>query len=220
MPIYTHDELSSSARAPWVEVVDWTWHFLERTRRKVVNTDDQLVHWGTSTDEPRPLETVIEPRATHDRVFVTAGEITVESSQGRFRLNRRDYFDVPPGGAKLTSLGYSTAEFIHISGEWDEIVRSEICAFGPGFPCDYHFHDGHEYWFPYQGHFTLQYDERDHPMDPSRMLAARRGHEHGVSAPEEEFRAVVIATGLSEPHRDGHLVRALHGDPIREGDEG
>jgi quercetin dioxygenase-like cupin family protein len=220
MPIYTQDELRSTAKAPWVEVVDWTPHFLDRIRRKVINTDNNPVYWGTSTDEPRPTALEIAPRALHDRIVVTSGEVTVESTQGRFRLNKRDYFDLPQEGARISNIGYSTAEFIQISGNWDEVVRTEICAFGPGFPCDYHFHDGHEYWFPYQGHFTLQYDERDHPMKPGLIFAARRGHEHGVSAPEEEFRAVVIATGLQEPCRDGHLTRALHGEPIREGDEG
>jgi quercetin dioxygenase-like cupin family protein len=220
MPIYTQDELRSTARSSWVEVVDWTHHFLERIRRDPIPTGKGAAHWGKASDAPRPSEIQVEPRARRDRIVVTSGDVIVESACGRFRMSKRDYFDLPPDGAKVLNIGYSSADFVHISGTWNETVRTEICAFGPEFPCDYHYHDGHEYWMPYQGHFTLQYDGRDFPMKPGLLLAARRGHEHGVSAPAEEFRAVVLATGLAEPYRDGHLSRARHGDPLPEGDEG
>jgi hypothetical protein len=47
------------------------------------------------------------------------------------------------------------------------------------------------------------------------MLAAGMGFEHGAVAPEEHFEAVVIATQLEGQKRDGHLVRDMHGDPVK-----
>lgn len=224
MPIYTHSQLKAD-RDPWVEIDDFSLHFLERIRPAPAHAPEGRApsaqpYWGTTTDAPRPTSMRIERRAPQDRIVITSGEVIAESSAGRFRMVKRDWFDIPEGGATISNMGYTSAELIHISGHWNTAIRTEIPAFGPGFPCDYHYHDGHEYWITYQGHFTLQYDGSDHRIGPGMLVAARRGREHGVADPEEELRAVVIATGLSAPLRDGHLTRELHGDPTPEGDRG
>jgi hypothetical protein len=87
--------------------------------------------------------------------------------------------------------------------------------FHPDKPCDYHYHDSDEYWFVFRGHFTLQYDDRYYPMRPGSMLAAGMGYEHGVLDPEEQFEGVGFATQLEGALRDGHLLRDIHGDPVR-----
>jgi hypothetical protein len=47
------------------------------------------------------------------------------------------------------------------------------------------------------------------------MLAAGMGFEHGSLAPEEHFEAVVMATQLEGSKRDGHLLRDMHGEPLK-----
>jgi mannose-6-phosphate isomerase-like protein (cupin superfamily) len=67
----------------------------------------------------------------------------------------------------------------------------------------------------FRGHFTLNYDGNEYELRPGLMLAAGMGFEHGSLAPEEHFEAVVMATQLEGEKRDGHLVRDLHGEPVK-----
>jgi mannose-6-phosphate isomerase-like protein (cupin superfamily) len=130
-------------------------------------------------------------------------------------MKRRDCFEVPPSGARVTNIGNSTAEIARIAGHWQQVIRNEICLFRPDRPCDYHYHDGDEYWMVFRGHFTLNYDGKEYTMRPGSMLAAGMGYEHGAVQPEEHFEAVVIATQLEGQLRDGHLNREMHGAPVR-----
>ena len=146
------------------------------------------------------------------------GSVLVESEHGRSTLNRRDFVEVPPAGARVTNIGNATAEVGHVKGHWAQVIRQEICLFRPDRPCDYHYHDGDEYWMVFRGHFTLNYDGRDYAMRPGRMLAAGMGFEHGSTAPEEHFEAIVMAMGLEGQKRDGHLIREMHGEPVKNRD--
>jgi mannose-6-phosphate isomerase-like protein (cupin superfamily) len=146
---------------------------------------------------------------------VLHGEVTVECEFGRFTLKRRDFVEIPQSGAKVTNAGNSTAELARIAGHWQQVIRNEICLFRPDRPCDYHYHDSDEYWMVFRGHFTLNYDGKEYELRPGLLLAAGMGFEHGAVAPEEHFEAVVIATQLEGQQRDGHLVRDLHGDPVK-----
>src|SRR5262249_1748356 len=119
----------------------------------------------------------------------------------------------PHSGARVTNVSTSTAELARIAGHWSTVIRNEICLFRPDRPCDYHYHDGDEYWMVFRGHFTLNYDGQEYEMSPGLMLAAGMGFEHGAIASDERFEAVVMAMGLEGQLRDGHLVRALHGAP-------
>jgi mannose-6-phosphate isomerase-like protein (cupin superfamily) len=128
---------------------------------------------------------------------------------------RRDFFEVPPSGAKVTNVGTSTAELARVAGHWSQVIRNEICLFRPDKPCDYHYHDGDEYWMVFRGHFTLNYDGQEYDLRPGLMLAAGMGYEHGSVKPEEHFEAVVLAMGLEGQRRDGHLIREMHGAPVK-----
>ena len=105
-------------------------------------------------------------------------------------------------------------EIARISGHWSEVLRTAIFTFGPGRPCDYHYHDGDEYWFVFRGHFTLKYQGEDVPFRPGMILAAGMGEEHGVVDPDETFEGIGFATQLEGEGRDGHLWRNVHGDPV------
>jgi len=106
-------------------------------------------------------------------------------------------------------------ELARIAGHWTEVIRNEICLFRPDKPCDYHFHDGDEYWMVFRGHFTLDYDGNKYDMRPGLMMAAGMGFEHGSVNPEEHFEAVVMAMQLEGQKRDGHLNREMHGAPVK-----
>jgi hypothetical protein len=101
-----------------------------------------------------------------DRIVVISGLVQVESEAGRFTLQRRDYYDVPPSGAKLTNTGQSLAEVARVQGHWERTIRSEIYTAQPGNPCDYHYHDGNEYWMVFRGHFPLDYNGLRVPVAP------------------------------------------------------
>lgn len=149
-----------------------------------------------------------------DRIVVISGLVQVESEAGRFTLQRRDYYDVPPSGAKLTNTGQSLAEVARVQGHWERTIRSEIYTAQPGNPCDYHYHDGNEYWMVFRGHFPLDYNGLRVPVAPGQLLAFGKGYEHGVLEPPETLGAVVLAMPLEDRLRDGHLNREMHGDPV------
>ena len=113
--------------------------------------------------------------------MVIDGEVSVESELGRFTLKRRDFVEIPPSGARVTNIGTSTAELARVAGHWTSVIRNEICLFRPDRPCDYHFHDGDEYWMVFRGHFTLNYDGHEYAMRAGpdarggHGLRARRG---------------------------------------------
>ena len=96
-------------------------------------------------------------------------------------------------GATLTNNGSSMAELARIEGHWDHTVRSEICMFQPGNPCDYHYHDGDEYWVVFRGHFDIDYHGLKCPTRPGELLAFGKGYEHGLLHPEDVMQAIVLA---------------------------
>jgi quercetin dioxygenase-like cupin family protein len=214
MPVYTRETLAIEAE-PWIAITDFEFIRLDRTRTPAAHeTDDDDAYWGTISDTPAARSVRIIPQHPRERLVVISGEVMVESELGRFTLQRRDWVDVPATGMTITNRGYSWTEIARIAGNWEETARTEICAFSPEFPCELHYHDGDEYWFVYRGHFTLEYDDGAEVMaHPGMMLAASAGTEHGATAPEEYFEAIVLATGLIGTKRDGHLTRKLHGVP-------
>jgi len=217
MPIFSRDTLHTE-RLPWMESDDFEFFVLGRqsaTRTAPEASNGQAAYWGVAPD---PFVKELQPTSPRERIVVLHGEVQVECEIGRFTLRRRDFLELPRGLVRLTNTGNATAELAHVKGHWSRVIRQEICLFRPDRPCDYHYHDGDEYWMVFRGHFTLNYDEREYAMRPGLMLAAGMGFEHGAVAPEEHFEAVVMATGLEGQRRDGHLTRELHGAP-RKGRE-
>ncbi len=220
MPIYTRDTLQSD-RLPWVDIDDFEFFVLGRDVAAMKaaapppGPDGHVPFWGTYQLDPLPSTRQIVPASPRERIIVVAGEVSVETEYGRVTLKRRDFLEIPPGGAKLTNVSIATVEIARIAGHWKQVIRNEVAMFEPRHPCDYHYHDGDEYWFVSRGHFTLDYDGAKYAMQPGRMMAAGMGFEHGVSAPEEQFEAIVFATQLEGRKRDGHLNRAMHGDPVK-----
>lgn len=220
MPIYTRETLKSE-KLPWVDIDDFEFFVLGRppaNARPVAQASKGNGHtpyWGTATQAPEPFSRELKPTFPRERLVVLHGEVTVESELGRFTLKRRDFVEVPQTGMKVTNAGNSSAELARIAGRWKQVIRNEICLFRPDRPCDYHYHDSDEYWMVFRGHFTLNYDDKEYELRPGLMLAAGMGFEHGSVAPEEHFEAVVMATQLEGEKRDGHLVRDLHGDPVK-----
>lgn len=216
MPIYSRETLKTH-RLPWVLVEDFDFIVLGRHEDSAAvpraSAGDHEEFWGHDQAAPLPTSKQFVPGHDRERLVVISGEVAAQSDQGRVTMRKRDWIDVPSGGVTVTNQAGTHAEIAWIAGTWDESVRTEICLFKPGHPCDYHFHDGDEYWFVFRGHFTLTYNGADYAMRPGLMLAAGMGYEHGVPVPEELFQAVVFATGLEGAQRDGHLTRELHGDP-------
>lgn len=217
MPLYTRETLQTK-KLPWVEIDDFEFFHLGRVM--VTNNhsmvDDGTGHvpyWGYYQDSPLPSSRRIEPTTPKDRIVVISGEVQVVSELGRVTLHKRDYFDVPASGATITNTGESMAEIGRVMGHWSHSIRSEICMFQPGNPCDVHYHDGDEYWVIFRGHFTLDYHGRKIKVGPGTLLAAGKGYEHGALDVEEVMNGLVIAMPLEDAQRDGHLNRERHGDP-------
>jgi mannose-6-phosphate isomerase-like protein (cupin superfamily) len=162
----------------------------------------------------------IAPGQARQRLFVLAGQATIQCEYGRATLQRNQWLDLPAGGGLLvngtspTSDGWRPpTDVLRIAGRWGETVGIGIFRFGPSMPCDYHYHDGDEYWFIYRGHFMVRYEGSDYPMGPGSVLAAGMGEEHGVLAPGEVFEGVSFRTQLEGRKRPGHLWRNVHGEP-------
>jgi mannose-6-phosphate isomerase-like protein (cupin superfamily) len=224
MPIYTRETLKTD-KLPWVDIDDFEFFCLGRAPARPRPTVDRTPaanghtpYWGTASQEPEPTSRELKPTSPRERLVVLHGEVTVECEFGRFTLKRRDFVEIPQSGARVTNAGNSSAELARIAGHWQQVIRNEICLFRPDRPCDYHYHDSDEYWMVFRGHFTLNYDGNEYALRPGLMLAAGMGFEHGSVAPEEHFEAVVIATQLEGQLRDGHLVRDMHGDPVKSRD--
>src|SRR3954449_3740016 len=109
MPIYTRESLQTD-RLPWIEVDDYELFHLGRVM--VMNDHSvepgaggHVAYYGYYQDRPLPSTRRIDPTRQKDRIVVLSGEVQVESEHGRFRLHKRDYYDVPPTGATLTNIG-------------------------------------------------------------------------------------------------------------------
>ena len=221
MPIFTRDTLHAE-KLPWMEIDDFEFIVMGRPpaggRPVVPNTtatNGHVPYWGQNGITPDPHVREFKPPTPRERIIVLDGEVVVECEFGRFTLKRRDFVEIPQSGAKVSNVGNTTAELARIAGHWSKVIRNEICLFRPDRPCDYHYHDGDEYWMVFRGHFTLNYDGNEYEMRPGLMLAAGMGFEHGSLAPEEHFEAVVMAMQLEGKGRDGHLLRDMHGAPVK-----
>jgi mannose-6-phosphate isomerase-like protein (cupin superfamily) len=219
MPIYTSETLQTD-RLPWVEVDDFEFFHLGRVmvmNDHSVATDagGHVPHWGFYQDNPVPHTRRIEPTRPRDRIIVISGDVKVESALGRVTLHKRDYLDLPASGATLSNVGSSMAEIARIQGRWDRTIRCEICMFEPGRPCDYHYHDGDEYWAVFRGNFDIDYEGAKYRTGPGDLLAFGKGFEHGLLDPEEAMQAIVLAMPLEDAERDGHLSRERNGAPVR-----
>lgn len=217
MPIFTRETLQTQ-KMPWVEIDDF--EFIHLGRVMVMNNhsvapDDNghVAWWGYYQEKPLEASLRIEPTTPKDRITVVSGQVQVESEHGRFTLHKRDYYDVPASGATVMNSGQSMAELVRVKGHWDHTVRNEICMFRPGNACDYHYHDGDEYWVIFRGHFTLDYNGMRIPVGPGDLLAAGKGIPHGALAPEEAMNAIVMAMPLEDGERDGHLNHKNQGEP-------
>jgi uncharacterized cupin superfamily protein len=218
MPIYTQEALQTE-RLPWVEIDDFEFFHLGRIMVLNDHSVDQtpgghVPYWGYYQDRPLPSSRRIEPTRPKDRIIVISGEVQVVSEHGRFTLHKRDYYDVPPGGATLTNSGESMAELARVQGHWPHTIRCEICMFQPGNPCDLHYHDGDEYWAVFRGHFNIDYNGLRIPTGPGELLAFGKGYEHGLMEIDEVMQAIVFAMPLEDAQRDGHLNRERNGDPV------
>lgn len=224
MPVYKSPEALKSEKLPWVDIDAYEFIYLGRTGMTQAHSTDQAAAaghtatWGVAQVKRDPTEIIIKPTSPKERIVVLVGEAHVETAYGRVTLRRRDWLDIPPTGAKITNISASTVELVRIAGTWKEAIRTEIFQFRPDKPCDYHYHDGDEYWFVFRGNFTLNYDDREYPMGPGMMLAAGMGYEHGALNPEQHFEGVGFATQLEGQGRDGHLLRETHGDPVKNRD--
>ncbi|MFN8526040.1 MAG: hypothetical protein U0821_23310 [Chloroflexota bacterium] len=218
MPVYTRETLKSK-KLPWVDIDDYEFLYLARpgmTRAHSTPQAEAAGHkavWAEADAKRDPTEITITPTSPKERIVVLVGEAHVEMAHGRVTLRRRDWLDIPPTGATIRNISSSTVELVRIAGNWKQAIRTEIFRFRPEMPCDYHYHDGDEYWFVFRGNFTLNYDDREYQMRPGMMLAAGMGYEHGSLHPEQHFEGVGFATQLEGRGRDGHLLRELHGAP-------
>jgi mannose-6-phosphate isomerase-like protein (cupin superfamily) len=224
MPVYTSPEALKANKLPWVDIDDYEFIYLGRTGMTQSHNTQQAQQaghtavWGTAQVKRDPTEITLKPTSPKERIVVLVGEAHVETAYGRVTLRRRDWLDIPPSGATIRNISASTVELVRIAGNWQQAIRTEIFQFRPEKPCDYHFHDGDEYWFVFRGNFTLNYDDREYPMGPGMMLAAGMGYEHGSLNPEQHFEGVGFATQLEGQGRDGHLLRELHGAPVKNRD--
>ena len=220
MPVLTREELQTR-RLPWMEIEDFEFIVLARAPGQAraaiapAPSNGHVPYWGGNGIKPDPAFVELKPTTPRERIVVIDGEVQVECEIGRVHLTRRDFIEIPQSGARVTNVGTSTAEIARITGHWSEVIRNEICLFRPDRPCDYHYHDGDEYWMVFRGHFTLNYNGQEYRMQPGMMLAAGMGYEHGSLNPEEHFEAVVMAMGLEGQLRDGHLLREMHGAPVK-----
>lgn len=232
MPVYPNREALKNRPASdsWVDIDDYEIFSLGNSDRIAEGEEP------TPTDYPDPVtDGEASLHATHDiadtrrllpttpneRIVVLSGDAVFESVDARVTLKRMQWIDVPPSGALVRSAMIPGPEGIRpqvevarIAGHWSEAIRTAIFKFGPGRPCDYHYHDGDEYWFVFRGHFTLTFRGEDHEMRPGAMLAAGFGEEHGVVDPPETLEGVGFATQLEGQKRDGHLWQAVHGIPV------
>lgn len=218
MPIYTREQLQNE-RLPWVEIEDFEFFHLGRVmvsngHALTADTTGHVPYWGYYQDRPLPFSREIVPTRPKDRIIVIGGDVQVTSEHGRFTLHKRDYYDIPASGAVIANTGQSMAELVRIEGSWEQTIRSEICMFQPGNPCDLHYHDGDEYWVVFRGHFNIDYDSLKIPTGPGELLAFGKGYEHGLMDIDEVMQAIVMAMPLEDQKRDGHLNRERQGDPV------
>ena len=93
------------------------------------------------------------------------------------------------------------AELARVEGHWDHTVRSEICMFQPGNPCDYHYHDGDEYWVVFRGHFNLDYHVSSALRDLASCWPSARATSTALLHPEDVMQAIVLRTPPEGPRR-------------------
>jgi len=216
----------------WVDIDDVEFFMLGNADR--IAEGEELLPAPTDVPDPvadpeRSLHTThdiaaarrLRPTTPKERIVVINGEAVFESESSRVTLKRMQWIDVPPTGGILRNNlspgpeGHrGQTEVARIAGHWKQAIRTAIFTFGPSRPCDYHYHDGDEYWFVFRGHFTLHYRGADIPFRPGMILAAGMGEEHGVLEPTEVFEGIGFATQLEGQRRDGHLWRSVHGDPV------
>jgi quercetin dioxygenase-like cupin family protein len=201
--VYTREQLAD--KEPWVEILDFEKFAL---------------------DQGYPDEGIrqIIPTFPHEIVIVLSGEATVESSQGRWTLKRRDWFEVPKEGAVVSSMRsisteyyqssrLYTCELIRIAGDWEYVNQVGIWQFRPGRVLEPHYHDFNEYWFVHRGHITATHDDQEVQLREGSLLATRTGHEHGIADPTETLEGVGLQTAKVGLKRRGHLSREHDGAP-------
>jgi quercetin dioxygenase-like cupin family protein len=232
MPLYANrEELKNRPQnEAWVDIDDVEIFTLGNADRVAEGEEPLPLSWPDPITDPEgslhtthdiPAARRIVPSTAKERIVVVSGEAYVETENARATLKKMQWIDVPASGAVVRNAlnpgpeGHrGQVEIVRIAGHWSEAIRTAIFTFGPGRPCDYHYHDGDEYWFVFRGNFTLRYRGEDHEVRPGAILAAGMGEEHGVVDPRETFEGIGFATQLEGECRDGHLWRGVHGDPV------
>lgn len=232
MPVYPNREAlrNRPESDSWVDIDDIEFFSLGHTERTAEGEEAPPSNCPDPIEDGEgclhvahdiPVARKLKPTTPQERLVVLSGEAVFESPYERVTLKRMQWVDVPQEGALVRNTmspgpeGLRTqVEIARIAGHWNEAIRTAIFKFGPGRPCDYHYHDGDEYWFVFRGHFTLRFRGEDYQMQPGAVLAAGFGEEHGVVDPPETFEGIGFATQLEDQCRDGHLWRAVHGTPV------
>ncbi len=232
MPVYADRQALKNrpSSESWVDIDDVEFFTLGNSDRVAEGEEPRATDYPDPVTDPEgSLHTShdiavarrVVPTTPRERLIVVSGQAVFESESSRVTLNKMQWIDVPESGGIIRNNlnpgpeGHrGQTEIARISGHWSEVLRTAIFTFGPGRPCDYHYHDGDEYWFVFRGHFTLKYQGEDVPFRPGMILAAGMGEEHGVVDPDETFEGIGFATQLEGEGRDGHLWRNVHGDPV------
>lgn len=200
MPVFRREDLHAATRPDWMEVHDFEFFTLD-----LAAADEGILR--------------VEHSHPKNRIVVVGGEVAVEHAGGRVTLKRKDWIDVEPGGAKVTSMRTTpmsgTSEIAVIRGDWNETNIVSIFQVRPDKPLEMHYHDHDEYWFIFRGHFTATYNGTEIDLKPGDLVATGMGIEHGAPGASTELcEGVGFSTTLYGEKRKGHLWREDHGDPV------
>ena len=95
----------------------------------------------------------------------------------------------------------------------EQVIRNEICLFRPDQPCDYHYHDGDEYWMVFRGHFTLNYEGHEYTCDRGRCWR-QDGLRAGAVKPENTSKRWCWPWARG-PAARWPPDRDMHGAPVK-----
>jgi mannose-6-phosphate isomerase-like protein (cupin superfamily) len=197
--VHTRETLPD--RQDWVEVHDFEKFTIDQT-------------YG-----PEGVRQIAPPSTPNEFVIVLSGEVVADWDVGHVTLRRRDWMEVPPQGLKLTCLRGDGAlfhsEVMRVCGEWNDINICTIFQYRPDRDLEMHYHDFHEYWIIFRGHFEGAFDEETHDFVPGEVLVIPAGHEHGTRRPAgETIEGIGFSTTRMGRCRQGHLHRDVDGDPV------
>ena len=129
MPVYRSD---AREHEDWVEINQFSTFALARGGRRV-----------------------LKPSLRREVIIVLTGSVLVECNQGRFSLNRNEWFELPTPGVTLDAvvpyeLG-PAVEIMQFSGLWKELYGVNVFQVRGESTVEMHYHDYHEYWLVFRG---------------------------------------------------------------------